>query len=239
MTPPRQCELVGPHAVDFPTDAALAIPRRLRKSPVLSAARHFSGAARPMDILSLKDSQILFGEGAILPKVSYSSRFEGIATFMGTTSKILEPIVTIVKWSDICCIIPSLWGRDMNILQQLFLPSPVAMVNFPVKFSAPNICVTRASAISAVYGWRSVTCSWSMRRLFTNCLDWRCRAAVARLIFSNPLWSVGWVGWRYQASWENLWRSKMSNSEGLNMMIFTYCYIVCWTCELPAKQSTK
>lgn len=108
MTLPRQCELVSPHAVDFPTDAALAIPRRLRKSPVLSAARHFSGAARPVDILSLKDSQILFGEGAILPKVSYSSRFEGIATFMRTTSKILEPIVTIVKWSDICCIIPSL-----------------------------------------------------------------------------------------------------------------------------------
>ena len=141
MTLPRQCELVSPHAVDFPTDAALAIPRRLRKSPVLSAARHFSGAARPMDILSLKDSQILFGEGAILPKVSYSSRFEGIATFMGTTSKILEPIVTIVKWSDICCIIPSLWGRDMNILQQLFLPSKPCCHGqlFPLKFSAPNI----------------------------------------------------------------------------------------------------
>lgn len=108
MKLPRQCELVGPHAVDFPTDAALAIPRRLRKSLVLSAARHFSGAARPVDILKPQRFTGFVGEGAILPKVSYSSRFEGIATFMRTTSKILEPIVTIVKWSDICYIIPSL-----------------------------------------------------------------------------------------------------------------------------------
>ena len=65
--------------------------------------------------------------------------------------------------------------------------------------------MTRASAISAVYGWRSVTCSWSMRRLFTNCLDWRCRAG-GEVDFFQPLRSVGWVGWRYKASSENLWR---------------------------------
>ncbi len=98
--------------------------------------------------------------------------------------KSLETYSQSCQWSDVCCIGHNnhqiiTWGQWYEYCSNYSIT--VAMVFwmffFPLSSTENLSKNTRASAISALYGWRSVTCSWSMRKLFTACLAWRHGAA--------------------------------------------------------------